>query len=87
MGPVGAYVAVVLWLLLEVAPWGQAPVWLDPEDVQKIGLMHIKAKLRNYYKRKRGTDADWSTKGSEVSFLCIPSQLLLLDLSTKDNNT
>ena len=87
LGPTGSYVASVLWLILEVAPWGQAPAWLDPEDVQRIGLLHIKTKLRNYYKKKRGTDDDWTTRGSEVSFLCTPSQLELLDSSTQDNST
>ncbi len=66
LGPLQAYIAMALWLVLDLQPWGMAPHFLDAEDAHRIGLMHLKGKLRSHYTRRRATDEDWNKKGSEV---------------------
>ncbi len=67
LGPLGAYIALVLWFILELEPWGKSPEFLDKEDQHRIGLMHLRGKLRASYMRRRKTEEDWTAKGSEVS--------------------
>ncbi|CAE7222610.1 unnamed protein product [Symbiodinium sp. CCMP2592] len=66
-GPLSSYVAHSLRTLIS-SPVYQPTSYkdLEKEEADKLALLHLRAELWSFYKRRRESDEDWKRKGSEV---------------------
>ncbi|CAE7761127.1 unnamed protein product [Symbiodinium sp. CCMP2456] len=67
-GPLSSYIAHSLRLLISSSVYRPADQDLDKEEADKLALLHIRAELWSFYKRRREADEDgtWRKKGTEV---------------------
>ena len=72
-GPLSSYVAHSLRLLIS-SPLYQPANYkedLEKEEADKLALLHLRAELWSFYKRRRESDEDWKKKGSEARHIPI----------------
>ncbi|CAE7293625.1 unnamed protein product [Symbiodinium sp. CCMP2592] len=66
-GPLSSYVAHSLRTLISSPVYQPASYKdLEKEEADKLALLHLRAELWSFYKRRRESDEDWKRKGSEV---------------------
>ena len=66
LGPLGMLLATIVWFLLE-SPFLSSPFlrgFMTPGELHKLGLLHIRGALMEYYRCRYKTDAQWRKTGA-----------------------
>ena len=66
LGPLGMLLATIVWFLLD-SPFLSSPFlrgFMTPGELHKLGLLHIRGALMEYYRCRYKTDAQWRKNGS-----------------------
>jgi hypothetical protein len=66
LGPLASYIGHCLHFFIASRIWSPDLPFLDAEEMQKLSLLHIKSEIWQYYKNRRATDKEWTTKGSQA---------------------
>ena len=65
LGPIQAFVALVLFMLLASGLWTPTSRYLDQKDKDQLSLLNIKSELYGWYKTM-GKDPKWKKSGTEI---------------------
>ena len=66
LGPLGKMIGLCIHLFLLTRVFTPKTNYLNGEDKNRFAMLHIKATLKEHYKRVKGDDPEWHSKHSEV---------------------